>query len=167
MGGLVGALVVLLVYDAYRQAGDVSRAEALAARALSPDLRRALGSARAREQLDRARRLLRAYREAAVDAVNFHWYEADPGALEEGVGYLRAHTRRPVLSNEIGQRSDEPAQTTAVMRKVVELGLPVAVWFARDGPKARGLVEPDGRLRAWGTAFQTFTRERFGLGRTR
>jgi hypothetical protein len=49
-----------------------------------------------------------------------------------------------VITNEIGQHNDDPNQTTAVMGKVVELGLPIAVWFSVDAPKARGLVNPDG-----------------------
>jgi hypothetical protein len=42
----------------------------------------------------------------------------------------------------------------------VELGLPMAVWFGLDGPKARGLVNPDGTLRPTGEAFRQFIETR-------
>ncbi len=53
-------------------------------------------------------------------------------------------------------RRGEPHQTTAVMAKILELGLPIAVWFGVDGPKARGLVNPDGSLRPIGETFKRF-----------
>jgi hypothetical protein len=43
------------------------------------------------------------------------------------------------------------------MGAIVELGLPIAVWFGLDEPKARGLVNPDGSLRGpAGEAFRRF-----------
>jgi hypothetical protein len=45
---------------------------------------------------------------------------------------------------------------------VVELGLPIAVWFSVDAAKARALVNPDGSLRPTGEAFQRFIAEHFG-----
>jgi len=41
----------------------------------------------------------------------------------------------------------------------VELGLPIAVWFGLDGPRARGLVNLDGSLRPTGEAFQRFIQQ--------
>ncbi len=161
-GGLVGTLVALLVYDHYRQAGQWAEAEDFAARALPPDVRRQLASPRAQEQIRKGKALLAAYRAAGVDYVNFHWYIADTRALEEAVAYLRAQTGLPVITNEIGQWTDDPNQTTAVMSKIVQLGLPIAVWFGLDGPKARGLVNLDGSLRPTGEAFQRFILSTFG-----
>lgn len=102
-----------------------------------------------------------AYRDAGVDYVNFHWYIADTRALEEAVTFLKQQTGLPVLTNEVGQTNDDPNQTTAVMGKIVELGLPIAVWFGLDGPKARGLVNPDGTLRPTGEAFKRFIERHF------
>ncbi len=158
-GGLVSALVVLLVYDHYGQAGQWAKAEDFAARTLPPNVRRQLKSPRAQEQIRKGKALLSAYRAAGVDYVNFHWYIADTRALEEAVAYLRAQTGLPVITNEIGQFTDDPHQTTAVMGKIVELGLPMAVWFGLDGPKARGLVNLDGSLRPTGQAFQRFIQQ--------
>ncbi len=120
-----------------------------------------MNSPQAQEQIDKGKALLSAYRAAGVDYVNFHWYIADTRALEEAVAYLRAQTGLPVITNEIGQFTDDPHQTTAVMGKIVELGLPMAVWFGLDGPKARGLVNLDGSLRPTGQAFQRFIESTF------
>ena len=158
-GGLVSALVALLVYDHYLKSGQSATAQDFAIRALTPDLQRQLNSPQAQEQIDKGQALLSAYRAAGADYVNFHWYIADTRALEEAVAYLRAQTGLPVITNEIGQFTDDPNQTTAIMGKIVELGLPIAVWFGLDGPKARGLVNLDGSLRPTGQAFQRFIQQ--------
>ncbi len=121
-----------------------------ASRAFRPDLQGQLNSPQAQEQIRKGQALLSAYRAAGADYVNFHWYIADTRALEEAVAYLRARTGLPVITNEVGQWTDDPEQTTAVMSKIVQLGLPLAVWFGLDGPKARGLVNMDGSLRPTG-----------------
>ncbi len=160
-GGLVSALVALLVYDHYVQTGQLAKAQDFAARTLTPEQQRQLNSAKAREQIDKGKTLLQAYRTAGVDYVNFHWYIADTPALGEAVDFLRAQTGLPIITNEIGQFTDDPNQTTAVMAKIVELGLPIAVWFGLDGPQARGLVNLDGSLRPTGEAFKRFIERNF------
>lgn len=160
-GGLVSALVASLVYAQYRETGQSAAAQDFAARTLTPEQQQQLHSATAREQIARGTALLQAYRAAGVDYVNFHWYIADTRALGEAVAYLRARTGLPVMTNEVGQFTDDPNQTTAVMTKIVESGLPLAVWFGLDGPKARGLVNQDGSLRPAGKAFQRFIERNF------
>jgi len=160
-GGLVSRLTALLTYFHYRDLGQLGRAEDFARRVFPGPERRLVDSGQAAVQVDRGRRLLRSYRAAGADFVNFHWYESDPEALREVVDSLRSQTGLPAVSNEMGQRTDDPAQTVAVMEQVVKSGLPVAVWFAMDGPQARGLVDPTGRLRATGLAFQGFVRKHF------
>ncbi|MCL6498956.1 MAG: hypothetical protein K6U07_02860 [Firmicutes bacterium] len=166
-GGLVSTLVALLVYDRYRTSGQLAMARDFAARAFPPEVRRQLDSPEAQRQIEKGKALLSAYRAAPVDYVNFHWYVGDPRALEEAVGYLKAQTGLAVLTNEVGQTSDDPHQTTAVMGKIVELGLPIAVWFGMDGPKARGLVDRDGNLRPTGEAFRSFVLQHVAPGRRR
>ena len=69
--------------------------------------------------------------------MNFHWYIADPQALGEAAAFL-------------------PEQTTAVRGKIVELDLPIAVWFGLDGPKGgkRGRRKPSDQttVGSWGIA---------------
>lgn len=163
-GGLVSTLVALLVYNHYREIGDQVRAEDFRARVFTPEEQRMLETPRAREQVEKGKQLLVVYKTAAVDYVNFHWYIADPGALEEAVAYLREQTGLPVLTNEVGQFTDDPTQTWTVMSKIVQLRLPIAVWFAQDGPKARGLINRDGSFRPTGEAFRQFIAQNFGAG---
>jgi len=158
-GGLVSALVALLVYDHYLESGQSATAQDFIARTLPPEEQRLLNSPQAQGQISKGKALLQAYRAAGVDYVNFHWYFADTQALEEAVAFLRAQTGLPVITNEIGQLTDDLRQTTAVMGKIVELGLPIAVWFGLDGPRARGLVNLDGSLRPTGEAFQRFIQQ--------
>lgn len=160
-GGLVSSLAALLVYESYLAAGQRARAESFASRAFPPGQTRWLGSPRVRDQIRKGESLLAGYRNAGADYVNLHWYIGDPQALEETVAYFRAQTGLPVITNEVGQFNLDPHQTEAIMAKIVELGLPVAVWFGLDGPKARGLVNADGSLRPTGEAFQRFIRRTF------
>ncbi len=160
-GGLVSALVALLVYDHYLSSGQAAAAHDFAARALGLEGRRQLNSPRAFEQIRKGKALLSSYRAAGADYVNFHWYIADPRALGDAVAFLRAQTGLPALTNEIGQHNDDPNQTTAIMGKVVELNLPIAVWFSVDAPKARALVNSDGTLRPTGQAFRRFVAATF------
>lgn len=162
-GGLVGTLVALLVYNHYLETGQRAKAQDFANRAFTDfktDLRPKLNSPDAKRQIGKGRSLLSAYRAAGIDYVNFHWYFSDTKALEEAMAFLKAQTRQPVITNEVGQQTDNPKQTTGVMGKIVELRLPIAVWFGLDGPKARGLVNTDGSLRPTGKAFQRFLRDR-------
>jgi len=155
-GGLVSTLVALLVWEHYRQNGQEPKAQDFAARAFTAEEQRQLNSPKAQEQIRKGQVLLASYRAAGADYANFHWYIADAQALAEAVAYLSAQTGLPVVTNEIGQHSDDPNQTTAIMGKVMELGLPIAVWFSIDAPKARGLVNMDGTLRPTGEAFKRF-----------
>ncbi len=160
-GGLVSDLVALLVYDHYRSRGENAAAEDFARRAFRQEVRTYIDSPTAREQLRRGKILLAGYRRAGADYLNFHWYLADARALEEAVGYLEAAAGLPAITGEVGQFTGDPAQTKAVMAKLAELGVRVAVWFAQDGPKARGLVGRDGSIRPTGEAFREFIGEHF------
>lgn len=160
-GGLVSSLVALLVYDDARRAGDTARAERIARSAFTPEERAQLDSVRAHEQIENGEVLLASYRAAGADYLSFHWYIADPQILAEAVSFLRARTRLPVMTNEVGQVTDDPEDTTKIMAGLVAAGIPIAVWFGLDGPKARGLVDPDGTLRPTGDAFRRFVLDRF------
>ncbi|MDR7450001.1 MAG: hypothetical protein QN197_12510, partial [Armatimonadota bacterium] len=157
-GGLVSALVALLVYDDYRAAGQTARAEAFAARAFAS--RQLPETPQAREQLARGKALLAQYPAAGADFLNIHWYIPDPQALREAVRHLRDRVGLPVVTNEIGQHDDNPQTTTALLMAVAELRLPYAVWFSVDAARARALMNPDGTLRPTGEAFRAFMHRR-------
>lgn len=160
-GGLGGMTVALLVFDHYLESGQTAKAQDFAARAFTPEEKRLLNSSWAEEQLRRGKALLQVYRDADIDYLNFHWYIADTQALEEATVFLKSQTGLPLLTNEVGQRTDDPNQTTAVMGKIVELELPIAIWWTMDASLARGLVNPDGTLRPTGEAFQRFIEKNF------
>ncbi len=157
-GGLVSKLVALLVYDDFLRGGQADRARAFARRVFTPAELGALDRPLAREQLERGRRLVAEYRAAPVDYVNFHWYIADPAALGEAVAYLRRVTGKPVMTNEIGQQDLDAGTVRALLSAVIELKLPIAVWYSIDSPLARALMAPSGALRPAGEAFREFMR---------
>jgi hypothetical protein len=159
-GGLLSGSVAFLVYQHYLDGGESDTAGDFARRAFEPWQMNRLRSPGGGEWIEaRAQEVgefLAVYEPAGADFVNFHWYVADPLALEEAVTYLKDATGLPAVTNEIGQRDMDPATTTGVLTRVRDLGLPYAVWFAIDATLARGLVDPDGALRETGKAFREF-----------
>ena len=156
-GGLASTLVALLVYDNYLQMGETDKAQSFAARTFGSEQQ--LRPASAQEQIRKGKTLLMSYKSTGIDYLNFHWYFADTTALRETADFLKDQTGLPVITNEIGQRTDNPDQTTAVMNEIVRLGIPIAVWYGRDGSRARGLMESDGTLRPTGEAFKRFIQD--------
>ncbi len=168
-GGLVGSLVILLTADSYEQEGNPSYAEEYLKKALDPkDYSRLINSKNTqiyRKQIEFGRKVLAGYKNAGADYVNFHWYSSSSEAFVEAVNFFKKATGLPALTNEMGQQENvDPSQVTAIMKKVTELNLPVAIWFSADIPllgQARGLVNPDGTLRENGIAFKNFIQENF------
>ncbi len=165
-GGLVSAMVALLVYDDFLGKGQQAAADDFLRRA-EPDKYQQIVSnpASARSQIDKGKALVAGYKAAGADYMNFHWYVADTRAFEEAVAYLREASGLPVLSNEMGQQKNEnPAEVTGKMKKSVELGLPIVVWFSMDisgFAGAKGLQESDGTLRPNGEAFRNHISENY------
>jgi hypothetical protein len=161
-GGLLSGSVAFLVYQHYVDIGAADRAADFARRAFERWQMNRLQSFGGPQWIEarvhEVSEFLAVYRPAGADFVNFHWYVADPEALEEAVDYLQEVTGLPAVTNEIGQRDTDPGTTTGVLTRVRDLGLPYAVWFAIDATLARGLVEPDGTLRQTGEAFRSFLR---------
>jgi len=155
-GGLVSALVALLAWDHYVAAGDAAGAQDFASKAFDPSQQRLLDTPQARAQIDKGKALLGVYKAAGIDYLNFHWYIADTAALDKSVAYLQAQAGLPIITNEVGQFTDDPNQTKAVMQALVGLKIPIAVWFGLDGPKAKGLMDTNGALRPTGQAFKDF-----------
>ncbi len=162
-GGLVSSLVVFLVSENYRASGDAKKADEYLNRSLIGAKQKLISqanSAKGREEIAQGRELLAGYKSAGADYANFHWYTADAEALGEAVSYLRATSGLPVITNEVGQQANtDPGQVTNIMQKIVNLGLPYALWFSMDtNPPngARALNETNGTLRPNGTAYASF-----------
>ncbi|MBI2587241.1 hypothetical protein HYW29_00285 [Candidatus Amesbacteria bacterium] len=173
-GGLVSSLVALLVTEDYAEKGGLYKANSFLKGALGPKLEvrfgaagavTILGNPKAARQIARGKALIAGYKEAGADFVNFHWYIADTEALETAVSYMQQASGLPAVTNEVGQQKNEdPAQVTAVMQKIVDLKLPVAIWFSVDVPGyggARSLVEKNGELRPNGEAFRDLIEKTF------
>lgn len=168
-GGLVSSEVALLVADSYQAGGNTQKANDYLKRTLSSDKYnqyiRNPNAQKIVEAVQKGKDLLLGYKAAGADYVNFHWYVADTAALREAVSFLQRTTGLPALTNEVGQQlNTDPNQVTSVMQEIVNLKLPVAVWFSMDiqgFAGARGLNEPDGTIRPNGEAFKNFISENF------
>jgi hypothetical protein len=175
-GGLVSSLVAMLVVEDYLNQGESLKAEDYLKRTLGSKLEAKFGSKQMRAadlldkpktagQLAKGKALLTGYKDAGADYVNFHWYIADTGALKEAIDYLQRVTGLPAITNEVGQqRNSDPEQVTAVMQKVLEIGIPIAIWFSVDVPgygQAKSLVDADGNLRQNGEAYKSFLKKNF------
>ncbi len=164
-GGLTSRAVVALTIQSYLREGRHDAAISLARRTVAPQvatvaqLQQLL--ARFSDELTKAETLLNGISDAGADYLNFHWYESDPQALGEIVEFLRVTSGLPVITNELGQRNDDPADTTAKLQTVLDLGLEMAVWYSTDGPQARSLLDATGKLRPTGLAFRDFMRKQF------
>lgn len=168
-GGLVSGEVVLLVWANYLEKNLAANGCGFARRALETQQAQMLCNARALDQLPpliqddlaKGKALVQAYKAAGVDYVNFHWYVPDPGALEEAVAFLQTATGLKAITNEMGQQSDNVGAVAPLLQKVLDLGLPYAIWYSVDAPRARALNNPDGSLRPTGEAFKAFMQTRF------
>ncbi len=167
-GGLVSSLVVFLVSENYEANGDTNKANEYLDRALvgaKQQLISQVNSKKGQEQIAKGKELLAGYKTAGADFMNFHWYTADTEALSEAVSYLRTASGLPIMTNEVGQQANtDPSQVTNVMQKIVNLGLPYAVWFSMDtNPPngARALNETSGSLRPNGAAYAQFIKNNF------
>ena len=167
-GGLVSSLVVVLVSENYKAGGDANKANEYLNRALvgaKQQFISQVNSKKCQEQIAKGKELLAGYKTAGADFMNFHWYTADTEDLGEAVDYLKTASGLPVMTNEVGQQANtDPSQVTNVMQKIVNLGLPYALWFSMDtNPPdgARALNETSGTLRPNGEAYAQFIKSNF------
>lgn len=166
-GGITTRPLALLTWQDFRDRGLHARADDFARRAFSrasdrPILQDLLrrpfqGLRRQAPQAawDKAKQLIPAFRRSRMDYVNFHWYVDDHRALREAVAYLRRATGKPVVTTEIGQHNMEPSVVTGHLRTtILQLRLPLVIWFDFDGMPALGLHSDPGALRPNGEAFR-------------
>lgn len=168
-GGLVSSLVAFLVADHYKEIGQIEKSNTYLRWTLGDDKyqKLRLKPKLLSQQIAKGKELISGYQQAGADFVNFHWYIADTDALREAVRYLTEITGLPVITNEIGQQKNEdPSQVTNVMQAIVDLNIPIAVWFCGDVPgygQARSLVNRDGTLRPNGSAYKRFISQNYAF----
>lgn len=168
-GGMVSKEVAELVWGNYMDQGDVNGACSFAKRALDSNEADQLCGVQSisaltphvQEALNKARALLPVYKSAGADYMNFHWYIADTGVLDEAAAYLKTATGLPLMTNEIGQHDENPATVGPLLQKALDLGLPYIVWYSMDAPLARALNNADFSMRPNGQAFVDFVHSKF------
>lgn len=163
-GGITYTGATWLTYNHYLETGETDKAESFAQRGLDKSQQGRLSSPQGlqamQQVVDHEMSLVSRYKDAGVDYVNIHWYQADAQAFEETVRYIKQLTGLPVITNEIGEKFiPDPNVVTGLLAAVLDLKLPMAVWFSADIGFARGLVNPDGSLRPNGMAFAEFVHQ--------
>jgi hypothetical protein len=174
-GGIVSSAVMLATWNDYWTRGMRKQADDYAKRAfplsrLAPRVQKdlptsanpkkpILGSNPTQKRLLReALQLITGYRKAKIDYVNFHWYGAGSKALKESIDFLERATRKPAVTNEIGQFNRDPSTVTSLLTATAQKKLAYVVWYGGDGSGgAAGLFDAKGTLRPNGTAFKSFS----------
>ena len=174
-GGIVSNAVMLATWNDLWTSGKRKEADTYAARAFDKG-RLAKGtindlpssanptkpvlakSERLRRLLREAQQLITGYRKSKIDYVNFHWYGAGSNEIKQSIDYLERATKKPAVTNEIGQFNQDPSTVTSLLKATTSKKLPFVVWYGGDtGGAAVGLFEPKGgKLRANGNAFRDF-----------
>jgi hypothetical protein len=161
-GGMLAGSVNLLVYQHYLDTGRPEEAQAYRQRAFEPWQQD--DDAAIRSKTRRLKEFVDVYRQVQPDYVNLHWYMDDPQAFSEAIAYFQEATGRPVITNEFGQRRIDPDVTVGLMQTIVDLQIPIAIFYNNDsGPGGpRALINGDGSLRPTGQAARDFIADRFG-----
>jgi hypothetical protein len=108
-----------------------------------------------RAEIDRARAFAAVVDASGADYFNFHWLELKPDVLSKVADVLHEISKRPLMSDEVGQRSDRAFETGEKIRVLLDNGVRPVIWAAADGKDGVvGLVDGKGKLRPTAAAFQ-------------
>jgi hypothetical protein len=105
--------------------------------------------------------LLTNYAKMDLDYVNFHWKGTSPNmdALKEVINYLKKRTKKPVISNELGQFDKDPDTLVALLQLCTDQKFPFIIWYSPDenaGKRDTPLHHDNGSLTPTGIAYQNF-----------
>jgi hypothetical protein len=77
------------------------------------------------------------------------------------INYVKRSTGKPAITNEFGQLNRSPEIVKQLFQKVLDTGMPYAIWYSADGGegKAVALQNADGSLRENGVMFRDFIKE--------
>ena len=183
-GGLIGAVINILVWKNYLATGQAVKADDFAHRAFPPALYNVLPYIPAQLALKVAKTdsLLAAYTTMPLDYINFHWYadtrqdgssvyipsidtaHLDTKSLKELVDYLKLRTGKAIVTNEIGESYFSSGYVTDIMQAALDMKLPYCIWYSGDGDRrfeATALHNGSGDLRPSGTAYRAFMQAHF------
>ncbi|MGI8405359.1 MAG: hypothetical protein ACR2OE_11455 [Thermomicrobiales bacterium] len=170
-GGITSSVSAVLTWQDLYHSGSPADADDFAKRILAGTPRSAFRNALEgakncvhppgplADAANRGQDFLKAYATMPLDYVNFHWYLDDDKALRQTVEYLRRATGHQLISNELGQTSQEPSVVTGHITTLAQLEVPVVIWFDTDGIPAIGLHDAPGQLRPNGQAFVAAAKE--------
>lgn|GEM_PF-1557101 len=111
--------------------------------------------------------LLNAFTTMNIDYINAHIYEpindigngkkTIPGCIPTMADYIKRRTGKPLMSNECGQRNQNPTLVTSMLQAFSDGRYPYSIWFSGDTNNgARALQNPAGILRINGLYYKTF-----------
>ena len=105
--------------------------------------------------------LLDAYTKMDLDYVNFHWKATSPNtdALKCVINYLQKRTRKPVISNELGQFDTDPNTLLSHIQLFTDKKCPFIIWFSpnkNSGLKETPLEYANESLTPTGKAYQNY-----------
>jgi len=171
-GGITNRDLVLLVYYDYLERKMSREAEDFARRCVKSSL---LKNPEATNIVEKAKKLIEAYKRLPLDYVNIHLYEPvkniaggtdesvktiTPGAQKEMINYIERATGKKVMSNETGTRTSSPEVVSGVLHELSQTDIAYVIWFSGDGEGGSvALQNDDGSLRPNGAAFKKFMAE--------
>ena len=155
--GLLSGSVVFLTYYNYLETNQTDKAKSYRERAFE-SWQKKYSDDEIEQRINKLKSWISAYKNAAPDYVNMHWYVSDAQALEESVRYMEQAVGKPVISNETGQRNEDAAKLTSIMQKYVDLNIPFVTWYSSTAGAAQptALQTSDGTLTNLGAAFKDF-----------
>ncbi len=106
-------------------------------------------------EIDRGRALMKAAEAAGISYTNFHWVELQPDVIPKLVDILHEITKKPLMTDFVGQRTERPFETGEKIRVLREQGVTPIIWNASDsGNGVVGLIDKKGKLRPTADAFK-------------
>jgi hypothetical protein len=153
--GTISSTVVRWVYQGLLAEGKRSEADAFWALAAEKDQVKPTSPVLHNAWLD-------AYAAAQPDYLNIHFYWSEPSSLVTARDYLERAIGLPVVVNEWGIRSDDPALMTRLMDVLSERDF-AQLWSKDTGKGTRSLYEANNRLRPIGAAFRDYISSHYAV----
>ena len=162
--GMLSGSVVLYTYQYLVDHNEATRGAIFRDKAFDPDQKK-LTAKDIKTRVDQnLTPYIDVYKSVKPDFVNIHWYVPSARSLGEAANVFKIATGGlPVITNEYGQTDDDPTVTSCLMSRMARMHMSYAVEQSVDSSRGpRSLVNPDGSLRATGTAFKNFIVSVFG-----
>jgi hypothetical protein len=166
-GGLHTGMVCILVYQDYINRGMQKEATSFSNRALTSQYLKAAqgkGTSDINVKLDKTKQQIDAFKNIALDYVNFHWYQpttlspndntASQGVVKEIADYLRRATGKQVLCNEFGQYNQSSALITSMVDQLKLAGLTYGIVFSGNSDGGAKSLNNGTKLLSNGIAFR-------------